>query len=43
MYNGYIVVDVFGEEKKNLTVEQLPNLFSQVSGSDDVDDKLVLS
>lgn len=43
MYEGHIVVDVSGEEKKNLTVEQLLNLFSQASGSDEVDDKLVLS
>ena len=43
MYNGHIVGDVSGEEKKNLTVEQLLNLFSQASGSDEVDDKLVLS
>ena len=42
MYSGRIVVDVSGEEKKNLTVEQLLNLFSQASGSDEVDDKLVL-
>ena len=43
MYNGHVVVDVSGEQKKNLTVEQLLNLFSQASGSDEVDDKLVLS
>ncbi len=43
MYDGRIVVDVSGEEKKNLTVEQLLSLFSQASGSDEVDDKLVLS
>ena len=43
MYNGHIVVDVSGEDKKNLTVEQLLSLFSQASGSDEVDDKLVLS
>ena len=42
MYDGHIVVDVSGEEKKNLTVEQLLSLFSQASGSDEVDDKLVL-
>ena len=42
MYDGHIVVDVSGEEKRNLTVEQLLNLFSQASGSDEVDDKLVL-
>ena len=43
MYDGRIVVDVSGEEKKRLTVEQLLSLFSQASGSDEVDDKLVLS
>ncbi len=43
MYDGRIVVDVSGEEKKNLTVEQLLNLFSQASGSDEVNDKMVLS
>ena len=43
MYEGHIVVDVSGEEKKHLTVEQLLSLFSQASGSDEVDDKLVLS
>ena len=42
MYDGHIVVDVRGEEKKNLTVEQLLNLFSQASGSDEADDKLLL-
>ena len=43
MYDGRVVVDVSGEEKKKLTVEQLLNLFSQASGSNEVDDKLVLS
>lgn len=43
MYDGHIVVDVSGEEKKNLTVEQLLNLFSRASGSDEVNDKLLLS
>lgn len=43
MYDGHVVVDVSGEEKKNLTVEQLLNLFSQASGSDEVNDKLLLS
>ena len=42
MYDGRVVVDVAGEEKKNLTVERLLNLFSQVSGSDEADDKLLL-
>ncbi len=43
MYEGQIVVDISGEEKKNLTVEHLLNLFSQASGSDEVNDKMVLS
>ena len=43
MYDGRIVVDVSGEEKKNLTVEQLLGLFSRASGSDVADDKLLLS
>jgi len=43
MYDGRVVVDVSGEDKKKLTVEQLMNLFSQASGSDVVNDKLVLS
>ena len=43
MYDGHIVVDVSGDEKKHLTVEQLLNLFSQASGSDEADDKLLLS
>ena len=43
MYNGRIVVDVSGEEKKKLTVEQLLELFSKASGSDEVNDKLLLS
>ena len=42
MYNGRIAVDVSGEEKKKLTVEQLLNLFSQASGSNEADDKLIL-
>ena len=43
MYNGRIVIDVSGEEKKKLTVPQLLDLFSKVSGSDEADDKLLLS
>ena len=42
MYEGRIVIDVSGQEKKELTVERLLNLFSQVSGSDEADDKLLL-
>ncbi len=43
MYDGKVVVDVSGEEKKNLTVEQLLGLFSKASGSDEANDKLLLS
>ena len=42
MYDGHVVVDVSGEEKKNLTVEQLLSLFSKVSGSNEANDKLLL-
>ena len=43
MYEGRILIDVSGEEKKKLTVHQLLELFSKVSGSDEADDKLLLS
>ena len=43
MYNGHVAVDVSGEEKQRLTVEQLLDLFSKASGSDEADDKLLLS
>ena len=43
MYDGKIVSDVSGEEKKKLTVPQLLELFNKVSGSDEADDKLLLS
>ncbi len=43
MYDGKVVVDVSGEEKKHLTVEQLLSLFSQASGSNEANDKLLLS
>ena len=43
MYEGHIVIDVSGEEKKKLTVPQLLELFSKVSGSDEADDKMLLS
>jgi len=42
MYDGHVVVDVSGEEKKHLTVEQLLALFSKASGSDEANDKLLL-
>ena len=43
MYDGHIVIDVSGEEKKKLTVPDLLALFSKVSGSDEADDKMLLS
>ena len=42
LYQGKIVVDVKGEEKKNLTVEVLMRLFHQNSGETLVSDELVL-
>ena len=42
LYHGKIVVDVRGEEKKNLTVAQLMNLFHKNSGQVLNDDALVL-
>ena len=43
MYDGRIAVDVSGEAKKKLTVEQLLELFSKASGSDEVNDKMILT
>ena len=43
MYEGNIVLDIAGEDKKKLTVEQLLAKFGQVTGSDEADDKLLLS
>ena len=43
MYDGKIVIDVSGEEKKKLTVPDLLALFNKVSGSDEADDKMLLS
>ena len=42
LYQGKIVVDVKGEEKKNLTVEDLMHLFQKNSGETLVSDELVL-
>ncbi|NLP48346.1 MAG: ATP-binding cassette domain-containing protein [Clostridiales bacterium] len=43
MYDGRIVVDLAGQEKEKLTVEELLKMFSLASGSDEADDKLLLS
>ncbi|MEE0928691.1 MAG: ABC transporter ATP-binding protein [Acutalibacteraceae bacterium] len=43
MHEGRIVVDVSGEDKKNLTINQLLGLFEQASGSEFASDKALLS
>ncbi len=43
MHEGKIVVDVSGEEKKQLTVSQLLGLFEKASGSEFASDKALLS
>ena len=43
LHEGQIVVDVKGEEKKNLTIEQLLQLFEKSSGSKMTSDKVMLS
>ena len=43
MHEGQVVVDVKGEDKKNLTIEQLLQLFEVSSGSQFTSDKVMLS
>ena len=43
LYDGRVAVDVRGEEKRRLTVEDLLEKFNQASGSTEADDKLLLS
>lgn len=43
MHEGQIVVDVKGEEKKKLTIEQLLQMFEKSSGSKFTSDKVMLS
>ena len=42
MYEGRIALDIAGEDKKRLTVEDLLARFGQATGSDEADDKLLL-
>ena len=42
MQDGHIVVDVEGEEKKKLTVEDLLKLFAQASGKEFTSDRAIL-
>lgn len=43
MHEGQIVVDIKGEEKKKLTIEQLLQMFEASSGSQFTSDKVMLS
>ncbi len=43
MHEGQVIVDVKGEEKKNLTIAQLLQLFEASSGSEFTSDKVMLS
>ena len=43
MYEGRIVIDVSGEEKQKLTVKELLDMFSEISGSNEANDKLLMS
>ncbi len=43
MNEGRIILDIKGEEKKQLTIEQLLHKFEEVSGSEFVSDKALLS
>ena len=43
MHEGHIIVDVRGEEKKKLTVEQLLELFVKASGNEFASDRAILS
>ncbi|MBQ7246911.1 MAG: ABC transporter ATP-binding protein [Lachnospiraceae bacterium] len=43
MNDGHIILDIRGEEKSKLTVADLLAKFSAVSGSEEADDKLLLS
>lgn len=43
MDRGHIVVDIRGEEKKKLTVQDLMALFSEKSGSTEANDQMLLS
>ena len=42
MYEGRIALDIAGEEKRKLTVEDLLAKFGQATGSDEADDQLLL-
>ena len=43
MYDGHIVLDIAGEEKKRLTVEDLLEQFTKASGEEFSSDRALLS
>lgn len=43
MNNGQIIFDVKGEEKKNLNVNSLLQKFTEISGSEFANDRMLLS
>ena len=43
MHDGQVIVDVRGEEKKNLTVDDLLALFTKASGNEFANDRTMLS
>ena len=43
MHDGRIILDIKGEEKKKLTVEDLLKRFGQASGSEFLEDRALLS
>jgi len=43
MHEGKVAVDIRGEEKKNLTIEQLLQMFEASSGTQMTSDKVMLS
>ncbi len=43
MHEGRVILDISGEEKKNLTVEILLHKFEEVSGTEFANDKVLLS
>ena len=42
LYNGQVIIDVAGEKKKNLDVPDLLKMFEKVSGSEMVNDRMLL-
>ena len=43
LHNGHILIDVKGEEKKNLTIKDLLAMFEKAAGSEMNSDALLLS